>query len=189
MAHQVLSLEIPTITNVCIIRVIDTGLYDLNIPISCLTLQITAPGFWEPSNITTLIPNYSANFTACDLGLQTTNCDNYNNDLQDGVYIIKQSVSPNDKVFVEYNHLRITIALNKYQALLCCIQSSVSSTPSQEVKNKIMEAQYIRTLFDMAKAEVEYCHNPKSGIATYLYAMELLKKLSCGCGCPDSDCP
>ena len=188
MPHQVLSLEIPSVTNACIIRIVDTGSYDLNIPISCLTLQVTAPGFTDPSNITTLIPNYSANFTACDLGLQTTNCDNYHNNLSDGVYIIKQSVSPNDKVFVEYNHLRITLALNKYQSLLCCIQSTIPSTPSKEVRERIRQAQEIKTYFEAAKAEVEYCHNPKSGIATYSYAMDLLNKMLCSCSCPDSDC-
>lgn len=188
MARNLLSLEVPDVMNQCIIRILDTSLYDPLVPISCFTLQVTAPGFWEPSTITTLIPNFTANLTACDLGLQSTNCDNYNNNLQDGVYIIKLSTSPNETVFVEYNHLRITQALNKYQALLCCIQKSITCEPAPEVKKRIMEAQFIRVLLDAAKAEVEYCHSPSNGIGTYLYATSLLKKLSCLCNCPESDC-
>lgn len=185
MAKNVLSLEIPTVSNSCILRVEDTGLYSPLVPVSCFTLQVTAPGFSEASEITTLIPNFTANLTACDLGLQTSNCDNYNNNLQDGVYIIKLSLSPNDTVFVEYNHLRITAALNKYQALLCCIQKSIPSAPAPEVRKKIMDAQFIRAVLDCAKAQVEYCHTPESGIATYLYAVSLIKSLSCSCGCGD----
>lgn len=185
MARNFLSLELPTVTNSCILRVIDTSLYDPLVPISCFTLQITSPGFWEPSNITTLIPNFTGNFTACDLGLQSSNCDNYHNDLQDGVYIIKLSTSPNDTVYVEYNHLRITKALNKYQALLCCIQKTISCDPAPEVKKLIMEAQFIRTLLDAAKAQVEYCHTPSNGVGTLIYANSLINKLACLCQCED----
>ena len=181
--HHVLSLEIPDILNTCIIRVIDTGLYDPLLPVDCFTLEITPPGFTNPSVITTLAPNYSANLTACDLGIQTTNCSNYNNNLVDGVYIIRQSLSPNDQVYVEYNHLRISEALNKYQKALCCIQKTIPSSPSKEVNDKIREAGFIRTLLDAAKAEVEYCHHPKSGVATLLYANERLQKLLCNCNC------
>lgn len=185
MAHHILSLEIPDVLNKCVIRLEDTGLYASWLPINCFTLEITAPGFTDPSVITTLTPNYTANLSACDLGLQTTNCDNYNNNLQDGVYIIRQSLSPNDIVYVEYNHLRITLALNKYQALLCCIQKSFNCDPAPEVKKKLMEAQFIRTLLDAAKAEVEYCHSPKNGVTTYLYAVSRLDKLLCACSCPE----
>ena len=182
MAHHVLSLEIPLVYNKCILRVEDTSIYDPLLPVDCLTLQITPPGFVDISALT-FTPNYIANITACDLGIQITNCDNYNNDLQDGVYVIRQSLAPVETVFVEYNHLRITAALNDYQKALCCIQKSIPSAPSHEVTAKIREAQFVRTLLDAAKAEVEYCHHPNNGMATYKYARERLKKLLCNCGC------
>jgi len=183
MAHHVLSLEIPDVLNRCVLRIADTGLYDSLLPVTCFTLEVTCPGFTDPSVLTTLAPNYTVNLTACDLGIQTTNCDNYNNDLQDGVYIVRQSLSPNDVVYVEYNHLRISIALNKYQNVLCNIQSSINCDPSVETKDKLRQAQYIRTLLDAAKAEVEYCHHPKAGVSTYLYALDLLNKLGASCNC------
>lgn len=187
MAKHVLSLEIPDILNRCILRLYDTGIYDPMVPKDCPTLEITPPGFSSPCVLTTLAPNFTANLTACDLGLQTSNCSNYNNDLSDGVYIIKWSLAPNDKVYVEYNHLRISDALNRYQDLLCCIQREFSSLPSADVMKKLQQAQFIRTLLDAAKAEVEYCHHPREGMNTYLYALDLLKKLACGCGC-GQDC-
>lgn len=187
MPHHVLSLEIPDILNKCIFRVYDTGIYDPMLPKDCPTLEITPPGFSSPAVITNLAPNFTANITACDMGIQTANCSNYNNDLSDGVYIVRWSLAPNATVYVEYNHLRITNALNKYQEALCCIQKNFGCAPSPEILKKVQQAQLIRTYLDAAKAEVEYCHHPKDGMSTYLYAMDQLKKLLCGCGCGD-DC-
>jgi hypothetical protein len=183
MAHHLLSLEIPDILNECIFRVYDTSIYEPLIPKDCPTLEITPPGFVNPAVITTLAPNFTANITACDMGIQTANCSNYHNNLSDGVYIVRWSIAPNDKVFVEYNHLRISHALNKYNEALCCIQRSFGCDPSPEILKKIQQAQLIRTYLDAAKAEVEYCHHPKDGMTTYRYAMDLLQKLLCGCGC------
>lgn len=182
MNHR-LSLEIPDVSNGCIIRVEDSSSYESMLPTDCPTLEITAPGFHSPIVLTNILPGFIANLTACNLGLQTTNCDNFTNNLQDGVYIVKWSLSPNDKLFVEYNHLRITAALNRYQEVLCCIQRAIDCTPSKETHDKIKEAQFIRTLLDVAKAKVEYCHEPIHGINTYKYSMERLHALGCGCGC------
>lgn len=182
MAKHVLSLEVPDLLNLCIMRIQDTSTYATNVPFDCPKLQITAPGFWQSEIITDLEEGFTVNLTACDLGLQLNNCDNYQNNLSDGLYIIKHSVAPNDIVFVEYNHLRISAALNKYQKLLCCLDG-LNCDPPIEIKNKIKEAQYIRTLFDAAKAKVEFCHKPKEGMAIYKYALARLEKLACGCNC------
>lgn len=182
MAKHVLGLEVPTVLNSCILRVIDTSIYDSSIPLECPKLEITPPGFWQPSIIENLTPGFTANITACQLGIQTTNCSNTLNSLSDGVYIIRYSVSPNDIVFVEYNHLRITIALQKYSNLLCCIDVR-GYEPTKEIADHIRELGFIRTLLDAAKAKVEVCHEPKHGMDIYLYALKRLNKLSCLCGC------
>ena len=183
MPYHVLSVETPDILNTCVIRIIDTSLYDPNIPADCITLQVTVPGFVDPSVLTGLSENYTLNLSACDLGIQTTNCDNYTNDLSDGVYIIRHSLSPNDKVFIEYNHLRTTAALNKYYKILCCIQKSFDCDPAPEVRKKITQMGFLKTLLDAAKAEVEFCHTPKHGMASYRYVMSQFDKLARGCGC------
>lgn len=185
MANHRLSLEVPDTTSKCLIRLVDTSSYNPLVPTNCPLLEITPPGFWKPSVLSSILPGFSLNLTACNLGLQVTNCDSYNNDLSDGVYIIKWSLSPNDQVYVEYNHLRITSALNRYQEVLCCIQRSIDCDPPKKTKEMIKQAQYIRTLLDVAKAKVEYCHSPKLGVSTYSYALSLLETLGCACpgGC------
>ncbi len=157
----------------------DTSIYDTSLPTNNFTLEITAPGFSDVQTITTLIPNYTVNLTACDLGLQISNCSNFNNNLPDGIYIIRQSIAPNDIVYVEYNHLRISEALNRYRAVVCCLDKTVN--PDPETKKKILELRYIRELLDVAKSQVEVCHTPREGMTTYKYALSLLEKLECGC--------
>ena len=181
MAKHRLSLEVPDVLNPCIIHIADSSSY-AKIPTDCETLQITPPGFVIPCTITDLPAGFDRVFTACDMGIQITNCDNYTNNLMDGVWVLRWSVSPNDTVYVEYNYLRITAALNKYYKLLCCLDIAPCD-PTPETKARLQELQLCRILFDAAKAQVEFCHQPKHGMVMYQYALERMKKLSCLCQC------
>jgi hypothetical protein len=181
MAQHKLSLEIPDTLTTCIIRVVDTSTYDENVPVDCPQLEITAPGFTE-AILLTPGSDFAVNYTACDLGIQATNCGTTRNNLPDGVYVIKYSVSPNDIVYVEYNHLRTTEALNKINSILCCLDVP-GCEPLAPMKEKLKEVQLLSVMLKAAKAKVEYCHNPKEGMAIYTYVLERLTKLACGCGC------
>ena len=179
--HQ-LALDIPNTLNKCIFRVVDVSIYSDLVPVECGTLYITPPGFTTSYKITDLDVDFTENITACQLGLQTTNCGNTYNDFPDGVYVVRWSVSPNDLVYVEYNHLRITTALNKINDLLCCLDTPACE-PTTEIKNKLKEVQLLQTMLEAGKAAVEYCHTPGKGMDMYNYVMKKLNKLSCGCGC------
>lgn len=179
--HQ-LALDIPDTLNSCIFRVVDVSVYSDIVPVECGTLQITPPGFTTVYEVTTLNPDFTANLTACDLGLQTANCGNTYNDFSDGVYIVKWSVSPNSLVYVEYNHLRITAALNKINDLLCCLDTPACE-PDKKMREKLQQIQLLSVMLKAAKAKVEYCHTPKAGMDMYNFVLNKLNKLSCGCGC------
>jgi hypothetical protein len=88
MANHVLSLEVPTVMNTCILSIFDTSVYSELIPISCPLLTITVPGFAYFVQIP-VSPNFNETITACDLNLQTENCGISYNNLPDGIYIIK----------------------------------------------------------------------------------------------------
>ena len=118
MANHVLSLEVPTVMNPCILSINDTSIYADLVPVTCETLNVTVPGFGY-SNQIDVTAGFTQILTGCDLQLQTTNCGTSYVNLPDGIYIIKYSVSPNDQVYVEYNHMRITQALIKYNKVLC----------------------------------------------------------------------
>jgi hypothetical protein len=178
MAQHQLSLNIPDIVNEYVIKIEDTSAYNSIVPIDCPLLQITPPGFVSNAQFDNLTVGFNKIFTACDIGLQTINCGIKNSVLPDGIYIIKWSVAPNNIVYVEYNHLRITQALIKYHKMLCDLVEGACE-PSAENKKKIKELQYIRTLLDAAKAKVEYCHEAKKGMELYNYAIKLLGMQKC----------
>jgi len=179
--HQ-LALDIPDTLNKCILRLVDASIYSDIAPIECAKIEITPPGFTTSYTYEDMGTNFLLNLSACSIGLQTSNCGNFYNDYQDGVYVIRYSVSPNDIVFVEYNHLRTTDALNKINKLLCCLDIK-SDTQSPPIKEVLKEIQMLSTLLKAAKSKVEYCHNPSQGMAIYKHVVKRLDKLSCGCGC------
>lgn len=164
--------------NPCIIKLFDTSVYAPNVPIICPVLNITVPGFVYSSELA-ITENFNTTLTACDLDLQSTGCDTseYAN-LPDGVYVIKYSVSPNEYVYVEYNHLRITQALNKYYKILCELDVS-DCEPRKEIEDKLKQLRKIKSYLEAAKAKVEVCHEPDKGMRIYKYAVKLLNKMNC----------
>ncbi len=184
MGQHVLSLEAPDTLNKCILRIVDTSVYNPAVAPVCPRLLITLPGFNIPVsfNDTQIAPGFMLNLTACDLELQTAGCGTSYDDLPDGIYIIKYSVSPNEYVYVEYNHLRITHALWMIQCILCDLDLSTCAPPA-ETKAKLDQLTMIRRYLDAAKAQVEFCHHPDKGMELYRYAVRLLNKLACGTNC------
>jgi hypothetical protein len=178
MAKHTLSLEIPDTLNDCILRVIDTSLYADKPPVDCPYLDVQGPGFSCAVRLDVEPGFCNLNLTACDLELQTENCGTIFNTLPDGVYVIRYSIAPNEYVFVEYNHLRTTEALNKLNEVLCALDVS-NCDPLPEVKEKLKELRLIEMLLKAAKAKVEYCHNPSQGMDLYDYAKKRLDKLAC----------
>ena len=174
--HQ-LSLDIPHTNNPRVFRIFDTSVYtDLSkLPVKCGTLQITVPGFNIPVNID-VDPEFNLVLTACDLGLQTIGCDEYSNILPDGIYIIRYSISPNDKVFVEYNHLRVTQFINRYNQKLGDLEIAACE-PSVDIKHQLEELSLIRSLIDAAIVKVEDIHESNEGMQILMYAQTRLMKL------------
>lgn len=184
MAQHVLSLEAPDTMNKCILRIVDTSVYNQDAPPKCFLLQVTPPGFAVPTNFEDgfIAPGFNLNLTACDLEMQKNNCGSVYADLPDGIYIIRYAVSPTDQVYVEYNHLRETCAWTRYQAILCDLDIAACDPPAT-VKSKMNQLALIRTYLDAAKAKVEFCHEPEKGMELYKYAVKLLNKMDCSSSC------
>jgi hypothetical protein len=185
MANHVLSLEVPFVMNSCVLKIFDTSIYATNplLPVTCPTLNITVPGFnysnqIEGAAMTDFVTNGHITLSACDLQLQTVDCGTKYADLPDGIYIIKYSVSPNDLVYVEYNHLRISQAMNKYYNILCDIDAN-ACTPPVQVKKQLEELRLIKMYLEAAKSKVEFCLEPQKGMSLYNYALKLLNKMNC----------
>jgi hypothetical protein len=177
MANHVLSLEIPTVTNACVFKIFDTSVYSPLVGLQNPRLEVVVPGFKYTSELS-FIPESSPTLTACDLGLQTENCGTSYVNLPDGIYSIKYIVDPSCQVYVKYNHLRITCALNTYEKILCNL-SIADCDPPAKTKQKLRDLQLIRTYLDAAKAKVETCHENQEGMTLFNYAVKLLNKFDC----------
>jgi len=177
MANHVLSLEVPTVLNTCVLTIMDTSVYTDLIPVTCETLAITVPGFDYSVEIP-VEAGFIQNITACSLNLQTADCGTSYVNIPDGIYIIKYSVSPNDQVYVEYNHLRISHALNIYNNILCNVDVNACDPPFK-IKEKLEALRMIFMYLQAAKSKVEFCHEPQKGMSLYNYALKLLNKMDC----------
>jgi hypothetical protein len=184
MARHVLSLDIPDTLNKCILRIVDTSVYAPSVEVTCPLLQITVPGFIHPINLSPpkINPGFNVNLTACDLGLQSADCGTTFYDIPDGIYIVKYSVEPKDLVYVEYNHLRITCALNGIRNVYCEMNLGACA-PSEPQEEKLNKLRIIQQQLQAAKAYVEDCHDPKRGMELYKYAVSQLNKLTCNTNC------
>lgn len=174
---HILSLEIPTVANCDILSIVDTSQYSSKLDVDCAELLITSPGYNAPALIK-LTKEFNVHLNACVLGVQTEGCGEKRVPLQDGIYIIRYSVAPNNKVYVDYNHLRVTALLSLYYQTLCFIDVE-SCEPESERKELIAEMKFIRTIIDAAIAKVEYCHAPHDGMDLYNYAKKRLQVISC----------
>lgn len=183
--HQ-LSLEIVQTNNCSVIRLFDTSIYSPDLDIDCGIIQIIPPGFNETVTIT-VEPGFDFMLTACLLGIQTKDCGELANYLPDGIYNIKYSVSPNDKVYVEYNYLRTCQVLSTYYRELCKLELAACE-PDPDIKAQVEEIQLIKGYIDAAKAKVEHCGDLQAGIQLLIYAKDRLEKFGRDSWCGPGGC-
>lgn len=178
--HQ-LSLEVPETNNCRVFRILDTSIYDSHLSVDCPKLEITSPGFNEPVVIDVVLGNPITNFSyilnACTLGLQTSGCGSSSEVIPDGIYTIRYSVSPNDKVYVQYHYLRTCQTVNKYFNELCRLEMAACE-PEADVKEELDELRLIKSFIDAAKAKVEQCDDLQEGMELLIYAQQRLQKFS-----------
>jgi len=182
-----LALDIPDTSCENILRIWDASVYGVGLDVDCPRLDIYLPGFSIPIYYTTnatitpptvLDGGFVKNFSTADLGITHPN-DNAGS-FPDGLYTIRYSVSPNDTVYVQYYHLRVTQLMNKYYKEICKIQLQ-SCEPTAEQHQKLHDLRYIKMYIDAAKAKAEYCHAPVQANEMYVYAEKLLAKYQTGC--------
>ena len=175
MSKHFLSLIIPDTTNSKCLTIIDESIYDSKVPVSCEQLEVYIPGYNKPTYIE-VVHNFKINLSACILGIQRVDCGKIQGDIPDGIYVIKYSVSPNDKVFVQYNYLRITGVMNAYNKILGNV-NLVPQDPDSLTSDELKELTIIDYFIKAAKIKVEEEDKPQEGINLLSYAVKRLKKL------------
>ena len=177
---HILSLEIPTVSNCGLLCIKDTSQYSSELAVDCEELLITLPGFSVPVLIK-VNKVFDMCLTACILALQKIECGTVQQDIPDGIYVIRYSVSPNLKVYVEYNHLRVTALLTSYYKVLCQLNVQACQPESQK-QALLSEMSFIKTIIDAAVANAEYCQSSAQAMQLYNYAKQRLSKINCPTG-------
>jgi hypothetical protein len=181
MARHQLFLEFPETTNEGIIRIEDSSIYNSAIPINCITLEITPPGYATPTVITGLSPYFKLFLNACDLGILLPGaCADVCPVLPEGIYNVRYSISPNDKVWVEYKIMRVVSTKQKWYKTLCWINDRPCS-PVNDQLVLIRELQLISNQIDSAVGFVEDLHEYQTGMDMFRYARKKLIEISRGC--------
>tara|TARA_R100000152_G_C6754645_1_gene178352 strand:- start:850 stop:1395 length:546 start_codon:yes stop_codon:yes gene_type:complete len=176
-AKHILSLEVLPVSNIEVLSIKDTSTYAKNLNIHCPELLITVPGFTQPALIK-VTEGFDLTINACALNVQTKNCSNTRVLIPDGVYIIRYQVSPHDKAYVEYNHLRTTNLMKQYYDKLCDLDIK-PCVPSSDRKRLLDDLSDIRAYIDAAVAKVEYAANPQAGLELFNFAKRKLDKITC----------
>ena len=176
-AKHILSLEVLPVSNPEVLSIKDTSTYAKNIKIDCPELLVTVPGFNRPALIK-VTEGFDLTINACALNVQTKNCNNTRVIIPDGLYIIRYQVSPHDKAYVEYNHLRITNIMNQYYDKMCLLDITPCE-PSYDRKKLLDQLSDIKVYIDAAKAKVEYAANPQAGLELFNFAKKKLDKITC----------
>lgn len=173
-----LYLDIPEAQNLKTQRILDSSLYNEDVDIKCARLEITPPGFDFPV-LFEVEPYFNLVLNTANLGLAKPSKYTDLADLPDGVYQVKYSIAPNDKVWVEYEFLRLNSLLEQYYGLRCKLKLE-NIDPNRDQNNKMKQLLDIRNTLESAKIEVEWCGNRDRGMDLYMYASKQLSKLGDG---------
>lgn len=177
MNRHILALEVPYTTNEGIFRLDDVSVY-ADMPVNCPNVQILPPGYKVPASIDPLQSGFRLILNSCTLGISPIgDCSQMLPNIPDGLYHIRYSVSPNDRVYVEYDHLRTVKALNRYYELLCSINLQCC-LPGKETEETLRELDIIYNYILGAKVTVENCHRQEDGINLLRYANVLMDKMT-----------
>lgn len=159
-----------------VLHLFDTSDYAEFIGKTCAKLEISIPGFkdirvLEPS------PLFNLALNSKDLKISPENYS-YLSALPDGVYFIRYSLSPSDKVFVEFEYLR-TVQFERSLGEFRCMLKLQCGLPDNDVLNQLKELEMIEHYLKAAKANVDYCGDYEKGMDLFSYAKKLFSKLNC----------
>lgn len=171
MAQHYLTLSIPDTNNPRSFVIKDTSLYESSIPVVCERLEIIPPVINKIMNVE-VEKGFDLTLSSAVLGFSGR--DNLTI-LPDGLYRIKYSVSPNEKVYVEYMHLRITSAMISFHR--CLSKFNMCKELSDKDRKILREYNDVKNYIEVAKAKVEDSHDINNGLEMFRYAVEKLNKL------------
>lgn len=159
--------------------IVDTSWYNPDIKVETATIEIIPPGYTyaaSPFFMVKALNIYNSN----GLGITKASCEEELLELPDGIYRIKYSICPNDKLYVERFFLKTDKLKCRYGAAF--LNLDLNWMESKEWKNKWNKLKEIEFYIDGAIAA---SNDQNAKLATELYnkASKQLDKYETKCGC------
>lgn len=176
MTSQLFLQEIPT--NDCkILRLCDSSNYNEDVEIENAILEITPPGancavFFQ------LKPKFSMVLNSSNLKIVPAKAKSQLVCLPDGVYKIKYSINPNNKIYVEYDFLRNTLQMQTFYEATLALFDKRDKVTRRAWEEKRRELIWIKELIDVAKYKAEECGDPDAALLVYNEAARLLTEFN-----------
>ncbi len=166
---------IPLVEDVKFLTLIDTSYYNKDVPVTDSIFRITLPNFNKYVDV-----DYPANgvLNVNSNLLRLTNTSNPENltELPSGLYKIRQSICPNDKIFKEKTFFNIQPDLMKLASIVCAASKSCDN-------DKLKELFILKSRLDEAKILAERCCLEKEAVALYNATVEKINKAQTQCDC------
>lgn len=150
----------------------DLSVYNKDVPVINAIYRITLPNFNQYIDIN-YVPGTLLNVNSNILKLTDTLDPNALTVLPTGLYIVRQSICPNDKLFYEYKYFNIQPDLEDIAQAVC------DKFDDKEALEGIFE---IKMQLETAKMLAESCNKEKQAAALYNVAKKRLNYLGlCAC--------
>jgi hypothetical protein len=172
MTSKLFLQEIPT--NDCrILTFCDSSYYNPEIETENAILEITPPGF-KYSIFFELKPKFTIVLNSSNLKIVPAKAATQLACLPDGIYKIRYSINPNDKVYVEYNFLRNTLQMQAFHKSVSELFNKRCKLNKKRFEERRGELTWIKELIDAAKYKAEECGEAQAAIDMYNEANRLL---------------
>lgn len=158
--------------------IVDTSWYNPDITVETATIEILPPGYSIASSPFFMIKALNI-YNSNGLGITKASCEEELIDLPDGLWKIKYSICPNDKLFIERFFLKTDRIQCKYAYAFLNLDLENISEESEKMKRKdLQKIDYYIT------GAIAAANNKNAKLASDLYkkADNLLNKFGkCGC--------
>jgi hypothetical protein len=161
--------------------IVDTSWYNPDIKIEESTIEILPPGYNKAASPYFMVKALNI-YNSNGLGISRASCNDELLDLPDGLWKVKYSICPNDKLFVERFFLKTDKLRCKYsQAFLSFDLTNTGSDPLRS-KDKMIKLNEIEFYIQGAIAAA---NNQNAKLASDLYkkADKLVDKFGVECSC------
>lgn len=178
MRRHILDVDIIPTNNEAVLHLFDTSVYDDNLTVTCARLEISIPGF-KYTRLIEPAQNFNLAINAIDLELVDEGVE-FLPPLPDGIYHIVYSISPNNEVYIEFDHLRSTMFERRLMIERCRLNLDDGGA-SEDIVEKLKIINEIENYLKAAIASVTVCEDSEKGLALFIYANQLLTRYSKTC--------